>query len=1067
MKKIILLLLITLVSFTNLENKTILANENTICDEKAEINLSLSKPIIVPNNAQEWHTIGAEKIELNPSTFVVEQEGEDITEQFYYYTQGNKLEFTPKEDFEGMVQVSVSDFDGTAYSRQVIFSNKCLRSSGGYQYYRESENKYLMPHSYFQICQVEDVVFYVGNGQNDDIYLYAKDLKLSEDIFDFEDRQERYGESNQRCDIILITPKRLGDAYVTYENESFVYSHKVSMNIPMLFALEGSNVSAEEADLKTALTHVSIRQNEEKQLTLYSYMNGIFTDITNNVTLKNNESGVVNFSSGVLTCSKPFENNENNPYLEWEFTDEYGNKYNYCFSIGYGGGQGYDGLQTRYETNYGDKRLLIGFGNTSSDSNKLHIDDGSSLRANDYPYTMEFILGAAYLDGDGGITEVAPQAIYDCITNVRVSVEDPTNQIRVAEEPTLISTSLGVDTWRLAFKVEPQNSCDNIKLKVTFDLQLPEEANRTITVYHRIWIEGTSEVDVAIPTNYTLTQIKDIFSSKDKFFKFLADNGYSQIDSNSIITINLPGKMYDGQLIVNIQESEFDFRDVVIKGEGLLPDHISYEKLFDFNKTYESNNVRKYTLIGYNKTEFKASLNVEDFQNWQLSIFNPNDPYYDRGIMGGNKEDSWQYFEDGIEATFDMDNGVLTIKCDNSDLMNANDIDESYKFHLTSMKNKNEYFAEYEIDKVEGEPLTYRIIDFDKDSFLSALSDPYFAYWNLSLNSEGSSTGTSSDQKDFPFISNDNDGGVARFDIEQGLIVLKEKFQDTDYSRAFLNVGKKDKFDLSTLKTGFTGGIVVKSGNPNFEYIKLVNNKNSKYKVTLENGETAFVGIYTDSNGVKYKNRNSADVKVHNVYVEGFDYGCLSNNGLICGLHNVIFKNNKVGYCLDTDWFESYSDNSDTTFINNDVAIEIIEFSGFTSPYQLAFRNIYFYNDKENFADYKIHTNDKYYFLDNYYGIDSSIGLTNNNVRSANVVYVGNSIAKVATNPCLRYPESPISLGIDPKEGLFTQIFSGSHMLLNANDILNLAKNQQMDIGISNPSNGVEMGKLTVKGGEK
>ena len=97
-----------------------------------------------------------------------------------------------------------------------------------------------------------------------------------------------------------------------------------------------------------------------------------------------------------------------------------------------------------------------------------------------------------------------------------------------------------------------------------------------------------------------------------------------------------------------------------------------------------------------------------------------------------------------------------------------------------------------------------------------------------------------------------------------------------------------------------------------------------------------------------------------------------------------------------------------------------------------------------------------------HYGIDADTGMTNGNVRSAVVDYAGGSNGEVATNPCIRYPEENIALGIDPSGGLKTKIFSGTETIINSQDLLNLY--DPLHIFVCDPSSGNPLGALVIGG---
>ena len=257
------------------------------------------------------------------------------------------------------------------------------------------------------------------------------------------------------------------------------------------------------------------------------------------------------------------------------------------------------------------------------------------------------------------------------------------------------------------------------------------------------------------------------------------------------------------------------------------------------------------------------------------------------------------------------------------------------------------------------------------------------------------------------------------------------------------------------------GGINIKCGLNEIENINLVKSDSEKI-----DGKTIGISLNIPTSAIGNQRCDLSTVK--NCKFDGFEYGAYSNgNGLISGFDNCKFKNCGVGVYSNSSQRNDYSDSVNNVFDNCGTGVEIVRLPDGVIPFQFVYKNSEFYHADGDYCDYKVDASGEFFFTGNYYGKSSSVGMTNNNVRSAKITYTNSANTKVYSNPCIRYPESTYKNGIDMSAGLFTAILyskQGSQNIVNAADFSNLANDASMNI--CDPSDGKELAVITFKGAQ-
>ena len=294
----------------------------------------------------------------------------------------------------------------------------------------------------------------------------------------------------------------------------------------------------------------------------------------------------------------------------------------------------------------------------------------------------------------------------------------------------------------------------------------------------------------------------------------------------------------------------------------------------------------------------------------------------------------------------------------------------------------------------------------------------------------------------------------------EGILTIDTKENDSDYAELFIKGAYPD--EEGNYATVISGGIIVNSGNPHISNLRFVANED--YPITSISGDPYLCAVYTNGNNGTDPYLSEVN-DISNNRFEGYDKAVWCDGaGTTIGIVDCVFENCDTAIVLNTEDYRRFGSNHGDIFIDCTTGIEIIRFEGAFSPYQLYFSDMQFYYSKNDGqgTDYRIWTDDSFFFTNNYYGIDAGTGMTNGNIRSATVDYAGGSNGEVATNPCIRYPEESVTLGIDPADGLKTRIFSGTETIINSQDLLNLY--DPLQIFVCDPSSGNPLGALEIGG---
>ena len=234
----------------------------------------------------------------------------------------------------------------------------------------------------------------------------------------------------------------------------------------------------------------------------------------------------------------------------------------------------------RFTVTYDNKTIILGLGTIQEDA--LHLfapgifGDYYPVGA-EWPFQYQLVLGAYEQQNNGNeAIGLAPSGLYDCISNVTVTVvscqnedgtpdpycflvNDPSTDTPATTLQAGIDTSLNVNMPSIFVMADPGN-CFEADLKVTFDLKLPGEAEATTySIDTRAGYWGPNIFEITAPD--TAEELNTMLSSFDNLVTQLPAAQQEKLDrcsrspgpENPLIYIKLPEADYNAPIIYNLQ----------------------------------------------------------------------------------------------------------------------------------------------------------------------------------------------------------------------------------------------------------------------------------------------------------------------------------------------------------------------------------------------------------------------------------------------------------------------------------------------------------------------------------